>query len=310
MALLMKGDCLEVMATLPDGSIDAIITDPPYGTIKGMGLGSWDDKTTGWDEVIPHGEMMKQCARLLRQGGALVLFSQDPYSSKLTVDATHDLPFSYRYLWLKNNFANALLVNKAPVKYTEDINVFFKNHDSCGVHPLREYFKMVFGYIGLGKKEVLGRIGQRACHVFRFTSPQFTLCTSETYDALVSAYSIDGMAGFVPYGILKGTDGAFKAKVRRVFNLPEGKKFKSNVLEYAKPSTSVHPTQKPVELMEDLIKTYTHEGHTVLDFTMGSGSTGVAAVGLKRNFIGIERDDEHFETARGRITQAEADVWR
>lgn len=84
----------------------------------------------------------------------------------------------------------------------------------------------------------------------------------------------------------------------------EGKKYKSNVLEYKKDYTGLHPTQKPVALMEDLIKTYTNEGDTVLDFTMGSGSTGVAAKNLNRDFIGIELDENYFNIAKDRINQS------
>jgi len=88
------------------------------------------------------------------------------------------------------------------------------------------------------------------------------------------------------------------------FNLPHGAKYKSNVLEYRKDYTGHHPTQKPVALLADLVETYTNEGDTVLDFTMGSGSTGVACANTGRKFIGIEMDADFFQVATDRITVA------
>ena len=107
--------------------------------------------------------------------------------------------------------------------------------------------------------------------------------------------------GLVQYHELEEIDRRFRRRFRRRFNLPDGKKYKSNVLKYSKDYRGEHPTQKPVALMEDLIKTYTNEGETVLDFTIGSGTTGVACVNLNRSFIGIELDPTYFEIARKRI---------
>ncbi len=103
---------------------------------------------------------------------------------------------------------------------------------------------------------------------------------------------------------MKEICNAHKLKTPKIFNLPEGKKFKPNILKYKKDYSGLHPTQKPVALMEDLIKTYTNEGGTVLDFTMGSGTTGVAAKNLKRDFIGIELDNDYFKIAQQRINEA------
>jgi DNA modification methylase len=105
---------------------------------------------------------------------------------------------------------------------------------------------------------------------------------------------------FKPYAELEEINRRFS----RRFNLPEGQKYKSNVLQYRKDYTGHHPTQKPVALMEDLVKTYTDPGETVLDFTMGSGSTGVACANTGRRFIGIERDDKYFAIASERIAEA------
>ena len=296
--LLMKGDCLERMKEIPSGSVDMILTDPPYGTVRNAGLDGWENNKTDWDVCIDHIKMLEECNRVLRTNGALVLFSQDPYTAKLMTETHGNLPFSYRMTWLKDHFANSLIAKKAPVNYTEDICVFFKKYDTLAQHPLREYVKSIVDHIGKTKKAIFSEMGhQGVCHFFRYDTDQFGLCTEKTYKELIEMYSIDKLKDFQPYSELVEIDSTFK----RTFNLHEGKKFKSNVLSYKKDYSGFHPTQKPVALLEDLIKTYTNESQTILDFTMGSGSTGVAAKKLDRKFIGIEMDDNYFEIAKSRI---------
>ena len=140
-------------------------------------------------------------------------------------------------------------------------------------------------------------MGQRADHFFRIDSTQFSLCTEKTYNELISVFGINEMQGFKEFKELEKINSVFNS----VFNLEQGAKFKSNVFQYKKDYNGLHPTQKPVALLEDLIKTYSNEQDTVLDFTMGSGSTGVAAKNLNRSFIGIELDKNYFEIAKERI---------
>lgn len=298
---LKLGDCLERMREIPSGSVDAIICDPPYGTIKGVALKGWDGLTTGWDEAIDIPSIYDQCNRVLRMNGALILFSQEPYTSRLITEAHGNLPFSYRMTWLKDHFANPLVAKKAPVSYTEDVCVFFKKYDTLGLHPLRDYAIRLFEFIGKDKRELFEEMGnQGACHFMRYDSTQFTICTESTYRQLCGLYGIDKQEWFIPYSELSEINRRFN----RRFNLPEGAKFKSNVLQYKKDRDGFHPTQKPVALMADLVRTYTNAGDTVLDFTMGSGSTGVACVLGGCNFIGIERDEGYFQVAKGRIEGA------
>ena len=134
-------------------------------------------------------------------------------------------------------------------------------------------------------------------------SSQFGLCTEQTYNEIVSVFGIDKMDGFLPYAELARLNEKYTA----TFNLWQGGKSKSNVLEYKKDNGGYHPTQKPIALLEDLMQTYSNEGNTVLDFTMGSGSTGVACVNTNRRFIGIELDDGYFNIAKKRIEEAYAD---
>ena len=133
--------------------------------------------------------------RILRKNGKMVLFSQEPYTSKMINEAIANIPLNYRMIWKKDHFANALIAKKAPVSYFEDIIVFSKNTNLKDLHPLRPYFKEVFEYIGHTKKTILEQVGQRADHIFRFNSSQFDLCTNETYEALIYFYCIDKMEG-------------------------------------------------------------------------------------------------------------------
>ena len=299
MIKLMQGDCLEKMKEIESGSVDMILTDPPYGTMNNAGLDGWEGNKTSWDTVIDHDLMLSECNRILRTNGALILFSQDPYTAKLMTDTHGNLPFSYRMTWLKDHFANALIAKKAPVNYTEDICVFFKKYDTLNQHPLRDYSKRLMLDNNTNLKKINKDLDHRRFEHFAYTeSTQFGLCTEKTYNEFLIFY---GVTDFIPYSELVEIDRSFARSFARRFNLPEGKKFKSNVLSYKKDYQGLHPTQKPVALMEDLIKTYTNEGETVLDFTMGSGTTGVAAKNLNRSFIGIELDEEYFKIASDRI---------
>ena len=236
----------------------------------------------------------------------MVLFSQEPFTTELVTKAIPNIPFSYRIIWEKDNFANALLSKKAPVNYYEDVLVFSKNHETEAIHPLRPYFKIVMDYIGLNLKQINTKLGHRkAEHTFYIDSTQYGLCTEKTYLELIEVFNIDKMQGFKEFAELKEIDNQFKKRFASTFNLWEGKKYKSNILKYKKDYTGHHPTQKPVLLLEDLIKTFSNENDLVIDLTMGSGSTGVACVNTNRDFIGIEMNDEYFNIATERINKEE-----
>ena len=298
---LYNGDCLEMMKQIPNGSVDLVLTDPPYGTMKGAALDGWKNQTTEWDTAIDPLKIFEQISRVLRQNGKAVLFSQEPYTSRLITSAIPSLPFAYRAMWYKNVHANALIAKTAMVNKFEDICFFTKPHDAENTNELREYFCRVVDFCG-GKKAIVDKIGGKADHTTRVKSSQFALCTEHTYNEIVSVFGIDKMDGFLPYEEL----ASINKKYNSTFNLWQGGKSKSNVLEYKKDNDGYHPTQKPVALLEDLIQTYSNEGNTVLDFTMGSGSTGVACVNTGRDFIGIELDPGYFKIAEERIYGAMA----
>ena len=299
-------DCLEGMKQIPNGAIDCIICDLPYGTMKGANLDGWEGTATDWDEIIPTAPLFEQYERVLRKGGVAILFSQEPYTSHLRTFKGKNMDFLYPMIWLKNVHANALLAKNAPVSLFEDINVFAKAnplHDFDLAHPLRPYFAQVLEFIGKGKKELMEALGSRIDHTFRCNSSQFALCTEETYRDLIEQYHIDQMQGFRTYEDLKKEDDGYiiVKEHQRTFNLPEGKASKSNVLQYAKDSDGFHPTQKPVALIADLIRTYSNEGDTILDNCMGSGTTAVACIKEKRHFIGFELNADYYDKACKRI---------
>ena len=307
---LWHGDCLELMKKIPDGSVDLVLTDPPYGTMKGI-----DDKHE-WDTAIEPVKIFEQISRILRQNGKAILFSQEPYTSRLITSTIPSLPFAYRAVWYKNVSGNSLMAKSAMVSRYEDICIFSKlGHDYCGENPLREYFAKVLDFIGVTScKEINARLGHRkAEHCFYVTgrrngSTQFSLCTERTYQELIDVFGINKMQGFIEYAELRKTQDEYTQKYASVFNLWQGGKSKSNVLEYKKDNDGYHPTQKPVALLEDLIQTYSNEGNTVLDFTAGSGSTGAACVNTNRRFIGIELDEGYFNIAKKRIEEAVNDL--
>jgi site-specific DNA-methyltransferase (adenine-specific) len=259
----------------------------------------------GWDFAIEPSKVYEIANRILRKNGKMILFSQEPYTSKLITEAYANIPFAYRAVWEKDNFANALGAKKAPVNYYEDVLIFSKNNEFEGLHPLRPYFKQVFEFIGGTKKRIIETIGQRVDHVFRFKSSQFDLCTLETYNDIIKYFQINEMQDFKDFDYLQKIDNEFKIKFASTFNLWEGNKYKSNILKYKKDYTGHHPTQKPVLLLEDLIKTFSNENDLVVDLTMGSGSTGVACKNTNRDFTGIEMDEGYFKIAQERINKIE-----
>lgn len=306
---LYNGDCLKEHHNIESGSVDLILTDPPYGTVKNI-RSSPASKTTGlqvceWDDIIIPSELFEIGNRILRNGGKMVLFSQEPYTTELTTKAIKNLPFNYRMIWKKDHFANSLLSKKAPVIFYEDVLVFSKanpKHDFEGTHPLREYFMEEKQKSGLTSKQITELLGnQMGSHYFT-KGVQFAFPTFENYSKLQSTGYFQK-----PYNELKQIDIEWKEQYFQskpsTFNLWEGKKYKSNILEYKKDYNGWHPTQKPVLLLEDLIKTFSNEGDLVVDLTMGSGSTGVAAKNTKRRFVGIEMEKQYFDIAEMRINK-------
>lgn len=240
---LIHGDCIEAMADIPDGSVDMVLTDPPYGTT-----------VCKWDHVIPFEPMWEQLHRIIKKDGAIVLFGSEPFTSTLVCSNLNK--FKYKLIWRKNRIQHFA---QAPYRFlteTEDILVF-----SSGGTAKNAKIRMKYNPQGLVK---VNKVVKGKGH----------------------------------------SDHRPSSKVQDDY-IQEWTNYPKNILEFNSVHGRLsHPTQKPVDLLEYLIKTYTHEGDTVLDFTMGSGSTGVACKNTGRKFIGIELDEHYFEIAQGRLQQA------
>lgn len=235
---LFNDDCLKIMAAIPSGSIDAIITDPPYGTTA-----------CKWDSVIPFEPMWEQLKRIIKPNGAIVLFGSQPFTSALIM--SNIKMFKYCWVWDKKISSGVSYARFRPMQQTEDIAVF-------GDGKIRYNAQMTKRDKPIKSGGTMGSESAPIAH----KNPHF----KKTYTHKN------------PVNLI------FFEKIRK---------------------GALHPTQKPVALLEYLIKTYTNEGEIVLDFTMGSGTTGVAAVNLKRDFIGIELDKGYFDIAQARIKAAE-----
>ena len=238
---LRHGDCLELMKDIPDKSIDAIITDLPYGTTN----------RNTWDEIIPFEPMWKQVNRIMTDNGAILFCAGEPFTSKLI--CSNIKGFKYRWNWDKKIPSGMGYAKYRPMEQVEDICVFEKNGNKTNYYP-----QMI-------KRDKPIKAG-------------------------------GNNVGSLNYGVLNGIEE------KQRYDKTYYEKNPTTLMSFDKVRRgALHPTQKPVPLMEYLIKTYTNEGETVLDFTMGSGTTGVACVNLNRNFIGMELDDKYFDIAKKRI---------
>ena len=223
---LLFGDCLELMKQIPNGSIDAIITDPPYGTTA-----------CKWDSVIDFKLMWEQLNRIIKPNGAIVLFGSEPFSSALRMSNIKN--YKYDWVWEKSRPTLFQHANRLPLKDNECISIFNSK---------------VYNPQGLVRKD----------------------------------RKVKRTNGGGTFGSNWNSSNEYTSKYT---NYPR------RILKFNNEKAGLHPTQKPVSLMEYLIKTYTNENETVLDFTMGSGSTGVACKNTNRNFIGIEKDENYYNVA-------------
>jgi len=291
---LIHGDCLIESDKIESGSVDLILTDLPYGNMNtdgGRKIG-----INGWDFSIEPKKVYEIANRILRKNGKMVLFSQEPYTGQLTTQAIPNVPFNYRAIWEKDNFAVALGANKNMVSYYEDILIFSKTHDLERSHPLIDYFTGELSNTGMNQSDINKLLGNKMGGHYFTNGVQFCIPTEPNYKKLQETGYFQK-----PYEEIKAIDEQFKKQFASTFNLWEGNKYKSNILKYKKDYNGYHPTQKPILLLEDLIKTFSNEGNLVVDLTMGSGSTAIACLNTKRDFIGIEKDENYFKIAEQRI---------
>jgi len=317
---LLFGDCLIESDKIESGSVDLILTDLPFGTMKGLDAepiksdndknyvaGGGYKKGYEWDAIIEPKKVYEVANRILRKNGKMVLFCQEPFTTLLINEAIPNIPFSYRAIWEKNDFANCLFAKKAMVNYYEDILIFSKK--DCDIkNPLKQYTNKIRSYINKPNAEIYDDFEKAGFNKYAvldtFNSDnarRYNFPSEKTYNNLIQLYGIDKMTDFKPYQEVKNE--YIKVTPPSTFNLWEGNKYKSNILKYKKDYDGYHPTQKPVLLLEDLIKTFSNENDLVVDLTMGSGSTGVACKNTNRDFIGIEKDEKYFEIAVRRLSE-------
>jgi len=239
----MQGDCLERMKEIDSGSVDMVLTDPPYGTTA-----------CKWDTVIPLESMWHELKRIVKPNGAIVMTASQPFTSVLVM--SNPRWFKHSWVWEKNAGSNFGAMKYQPMKEHEDVVVFSAKSPTYNpqMQPRAES----------GREMISAGVKSKASK------------GADVYGGLNQGYDNSS----------QNPDLRFPRSIQR-FNRERG----------------YHPTQKPAALMGYLIKTYTNEGETVLDFTMGSGTTGVAAANLGRNFIGIELDSEYFSIAESRINE-------
>jgi hypothetical protein len=237
---LMFGDCLERMKEIPDGSVDMILCDLPYGTVR-----------CKWDTVIQFDALWEQYKRAVKPSGAILLFAAQPFTSSLGASNLDML--KYTWYWRKSRPSGHLNAKKMPLKDVEDILVFYSKPPT--------YNPQGTSACSIVKKNTEGRLN------------------AEVYGSVQDKDHLQTVTGY-PRQVLDF------ASVHNV-------------------GTDIHPTQKPVSLCEYLIMTYTNEGETVLDNTMGSGTTLVAAINTGRKAIGIEMDKGYFDIAAKRIAEAQ-----
>jgi hypothetical protein len=229
------------MKGIPDGSVDMILCDLPYGTTA-----------CKWDSIIPPAELWEQYRRFTKPSAAIVLTASQPFTTVLVASHLHD--FRYSWVWDKirgSNFQNA---RRQPMKSHEDVCVFYRKRPTY--NPQFWFGKPYFTLERKRGKEIAGLSGGSAANI----------CTATVSE--------------------------------------DGRRYPLSVIRFPRDVDRIHPTQKPVALMEYLIRTYTNEGDTILDNCMGSGTTGVACLNTNRSFIGIEKDEKYFSIAERRIRGA------
>ena len=259
-----QGDCLVEMDKIEDNSVDLILCDLPYGTTDRQGIKKkGDNRLLAWDTVIPLDKLWEQYKRVLKPLGAVVLTADQPFTSQLILSNLEW--FKYEWIWKKKKTTGFLLANYRPMKETEDIVVFSAGGAAAAS---RNGGNMTYNPQGLIEKNVKKKNNAKRLGKF-LHNPEHMGAGNK---------------------LLHETEYE-----QKYTNYP------SEILEFGLDKDSIHPTQKPVALMEYLIRTYSNEGEVVLDNCMGSGTTGVAAVRCNRNFIGIEKDDGYYSASCERI---------
>lgn len=248
-------DCLEGMKAIPDGSVDLILCDLPYGTTSSK-----------WDKVIPFEPLWEQYKRVLKPNGVAALFGAEPFASRLRLSNLEW--YKYDWVWVKTHSVGFVNAKLRPMSKHEVICIFSEGKTSNGNKNNMPYFPQ--GLIPYGKEM---RSGNKKGKDNTYWRPS----------------------------LQSSNEGGY---IQQFTNYP------TTILNFAKDHPAVHPTQKPVALLEYLIKTYTQPGAVVLDNCVGSGSTPVACIRTGRNYIGFELNEEYHAIATDRVAAEEGPLWQ
>ena len=319
--MLYLGDCFEILPSI-NKKIDLVLVDLPYG-----------QTINKWDICIDLKKMWIDLKKICSENCNYVFTTTTKYGIQL-INSNPNW-FRYDLVWEKSRSAGFLSCNEAPLR-THEMIYIFGNMDTKYLEDIniREYFKSLMEYINRPQKEIKQLFGQSDInHCWRFSSIQFALPTEKNYNQLIQEYKINQMEGFIPYIELKRSYKDIREKEKKpekIYNpqMTEGKPYKikegkiltsnygikkriettnigtrypTSILKFQNENKTIHSTQKPADLLVYLIKTYSNENNTVLDFTMGSGSAGVACKLTNRQFIGIEKDPDIYFSAVNRL---------
>jgi site-specific DNA-methyltransferase (adenine-specific) len=319
---IYNDDCFNIFEKIENKVIDLVLVDLPYG-----------QTSCDWDICIDLKKMWKNLKRICKDKCQFVFFTTTRFGYKLI--ESNPKWFRYDLVWEKYIAVGFLNANKMPLRSHEMIYIFSsQNTDDIELSrniEMREYGKNVLKFIDKTSKQIERELGHRKAEHFlqRTSTTQFSLPTEKTYNELIEKYNIDKMEGYLTFDNLKKYE---RKEITKIYNPQKtpGKPWKSkecnlrsigvygshklpahenitgdrhpkSVLKYNQSSEKLHPTQKPIELCEWLIKTYSNEGDLVFDFCMGSGTSILASINTNRKYIGIEKDKDIYETAKKRL---------
>lgn len=312
---LHLGCCLEIMKSIKDKSIHFIFADLPYGMTS-----------CKWDSTIPLDLLWVEYNRILVDAGTIALTSIQPFTTHL-INSNFEM-FKYDWVWQKNKPTGFVFSKSQPLRDFESVLIFQKQNYFEGSHAeMRQYFKKVLDFIGLSISQINKIMGNRyAEHCFYIKSKQFNLPDESTYKKLSEVFKLVEMPDYKsfdelkkfdkiynPQGVIKKAKPQTKKKNKTdkdwVYETTSltGKEYQVEYENYPRTvlkfdcETGLHPTQKPVALVEYFIKTYTHKDFVVLDNCAGSGTTAIACINTNRKYICIEKDETHYNTAKHRI---------
>jgi len=314
---IKNADCFDEFKNIKDKTVDLVCVDLPYGQTK-----------CEWDCVIDLSKMWDELKRICKDNCVYIFFCTTKFGHSLI--SSNPKWFRYDLVWQKSKSVGFLSANKMPLRQHEMIYVFHFEGDDLNNErniELRQYAEKVKKYINKPLKQIDKLLGNMGIHHFySFKSTQFGIPSNKNYNKLIEHFKINEMKDYMSYdemkekwktptynpqktpgkpykckGEKKGNIGVYGGDYYRTSINNKGDRYPSSIIKFDNPKKSFHKTQKPTDILEWLIKTYSNENHIVLDFTMGSGSTVEACMNTNRRYIGIEKDKDIYLIAKDRL---------